>query len=186
VDRRQSVANAFYAMARHNAMGYSPFSIESIGDPAHSEIGRGYDVLRQLTPLILRAQGKGSMAGFLLDGPAQTATITLGDYRFTVRHEYAWPYAVRTEGDTPRCGGMIVMTAKDEFTIAGSGVVVTFQPSSGDGTIAGIAGMDEGAFVNGAWVAGRRMNGDEDHQGRHMYLPGREFAIQRVRLYTYR
>jgi hypothetical protein len=186
VDRRQSVANAFYAMARHNAMGYSPFSIESIDDPAHSQIGRGYDVLRQLTPLILGAQGTGSMAGFLLDGPAQTATITLGDYRFTVKHEYTWPYAVRAQADTPRYGGMIIMTAKDEFYIAGSGVVVTFQPSSGDGTNAGIASMDEGVFVNGSWVAGRRMNGDEDHQGRHVYLPGREIGIQRVRLYTYK
>jgi hypothetical protein len=81
---------------------------------------------------------------------------------------------------------MIIMTAKDEFYIAGSGVVVTFQPSSGDGTNAGIASMDEGVFVNGSWVAGRRMNGDEDHQGRHMYLPGGEYGIQKVHLYTYR
>ena len=126
------------------------------------------------------------MAGFLLDSPAQTANITLGDYRFTVKHELTWPYAARTERDTPRCGGMIIMTAKDEFFIAGSGVVVTFQPSSGDGTIAGIVGMEEGAFVDGTWVAGRRMNGDEDHQGRHLYLPGGEYGIRKVRLYTYR
>ena len=78
------------------------------------------------------------------------------------------------------------MTAKDEFYIAGSGVVVTFQSSSGDGTIAGIASMDEGAFVNGKWVAGRRMNGDEDHQGRHVHFPGGEYGIQKVRLYTYK
>jgi hypothetical protein len=186
VDRRQTVTNAFYAIARHNAMGYSPFSIESIDDPLHSQIARGYDVLGQLTPLILGAQGTGIMAGFLLDGPSQTETIILGDYRFTVKHELTWPYAARTEHDTPRCGGMIIMTAKDEFTIAGSGVVVTFQPSSGDGTIAGIASMEEGAFVRETWVAGRRMNGDEDHQGRHMYLPGGEYGIQKVRLYTYR
>jgi len=81
---------------------------------------------------------------------------------------------------------MIIMTAPDEFTIAGSGVVVTFQSSAGDGSIAGIASMDEGAFVNGEWVGGRRMNGDEDHQGRHMHLPGGEYGIQKVRLYKYR
>jgi hypothetical protein len=186
VDRRQSVANAFYAFARHNAMGYNPFSIESIENPSESQVSRGYDILLQLAPLILEHQGTGTIAGFLLEGPAQTANITLGDYRFTVKHEYTWPYAVRTEGDTPRCGGMIIMTAKDVFYIAGSGVIVTFQPSSDDGTIAGIAGMDEGAFVNGKWVAGRRMNGDEDHQGRHMHLPGGKYGIQKVRLYTYR
>jgi hypothetical protein len=186
VDRRQSVSNAFYAVARHNAMGYNPFSIESMETPATNQFSRGYDVLHQLTPLILAHQGTGTMAGFLLDGPAQTATIALGDYRFTVQHEYTWPYAVRTGTDTPRCGGMIIMTARDEFYVAGSGVVVTFQPASENGAIAGIAGMDEGAFVNGTWVAGRRMNGDEDHQGRHMHLPGGTYGIQKVRLYTYR
>lgn len=186
VDRNQSVANAFYAIARHNAMGYNPFSIESEDDPATSQFAKGYDVLHQLTPLILELQGKGSMTGFLLDSTAQTAEMKLGDYIFTVKHEYSWPYAYRATSDTPRVGGMILMTAKDEFYIAGSGVVVTFKPSSADGTIAGIANMDEGSFVNGKWVAGRRMNGDQDHQGRHMYLPGREYGIQKVRLYTYR
>ena len=186
VDGRQSLTNAFYGIARHNAMGYSPFSIESIDDPLHGQIARGYDVLRQLTPLILSHQGTGTMAGFLLDGPAQTANITLGDYRFTVKHEYTWPYAVRARTDTPRYGGMIIMSAKDEFYIAGSGVLVTFQSSSGDGTIAGIAEMEEGAFVKGTWVPGRRMNGDQDHQGRHLYLPGEDYGIQKVRLYTYR
>jgi hypothetical protein len=186
VDRHQSVANAFYAMARHNAMGYNPFSIESVDDPAHSQIAGGYEVLRQLTPLILKHQGTGTMAGFLLDGPAQTANITLGGYSFTVKHEWTWPYSSRTGSDTPRCGGMIIMTAKDEFYVAGSGVVVTFESLDGDGAIAGIAAMDEGAFVGGKWVAGRRMNGDQDHQGRHMYLPGGEYGIQKVRLYTYK
>jgi len=42
------------------------------------------------------------------------------------------------------------VVAEDEFYIAGSGVVVTFQSSTDDGTIAGIASMDEGTFVNGS------------------------------------
>jgi hypothetical protein len=81
---------------------------------------------------------------------------------------------------------MIIMTAEDEFYVAGSGVVVTFQSSSDDGTVAGIASIDEGAFVKGKWVAGRRLNGDQDHQGRHLYLPGREYGIQKVKLYKYK
>jgi len=186
VDRRQSVTNAFYAISRHNAMGYSPFSIESVDDPQNSQFAKGYEILHQLTPLILEHQGRGTMAGFLLDSAAQTAEIKMGDYAFTVKHEYTWPYAARAEGNTPRFGGMIVMTAKDEFYIAGSGAVVTFQSSSGNESIAGIASMDEGAFVNGKWVAGRRMNGDEDHQGRHLHLPGGKYGIQKVKLYSYR
>ncbi len=186
VDRTQSVANAFYAFARHNAMGYNPFSIESVENPAHNEFTSGYAVLRQLAPLILQHQGKGTMTGFLLDSAAQSAEIPLGGYVFTVKHEYTWPYAPHPEGPSPRYGGMIIMTAPDEFYIAGTGVVVTFQPSSNDGARAGIASMDEGSFVNGKWAAGRRMNGDQDHQGRHLNLPGGEYGIQKVRLYRYK
>jgi hypothetical protein len=39
--------------------------------------------------------------------------------------------------------------------------------------------------VNGLWVAGRRLIGDEDHQGRHLRLPSDQFGIQRVKLYRY-
>jgi hypothetical protein len=186
VNRFQSVTNAFYAFARHNAMGYCPFSIESADSPEHNQFNRAYDVLHQLTLLILEHQGTGTMAGFLLDSTGQTAEITLGGYTFTVKHEYTWPYAARREGETPRCGGMIIMAAEDEFYVAGSGVVVTFRSSSDDGTIVGIASIDEGTFVNGKWVSGRRMNGDQDHQGRHMYLPSQEYGIQKVKLYKYK
>jgi beta-galactosidase GanA len=88
VDRRQSVANAFYAFARHNATGYCPFSIESADDPANNQFNKGYGVLHQLAPLILEHQGTGTMAGFLLDSVGQTAEIKLGSYSFNVKHEY--------------------------------------------------------------------------------------------------
>ena len=186
VDQRQSISNAFYAFARHNAMGYSPFSIESAVNPESNQFNKGYDILHQLTPLILKHQGRGDMEGFLLDSILQTAQIKLGRYSFTVKHEYTWPYAIHGEGEIPRVGGMIIKTAEDEFFIAGSGVIVTFQSSSDDGASVGIASMDEGTFVNGTWVAGRRMNGDQDHQGRHMYLSGGEYGIQKVKLYKYK
>jgi beta-galactosidase GanA len=186
VDYHQSVANAFYAFARHNAMGYNPFSIESAANPASNQFYKGYDVLRQLTPLILENQGKGTMQGFLLDSAAQTAQIKLGEYNFTVKHEYTWPYAVHGDGDMPRYGGLIIKVDENEFYIAGSGVLVTFQSSSDDGMNVGIISMDEGMFVQGKWIAGRRMNGDQDHQGRHMNLPGGEFSIQKVKLYKYK
>jgi hypothetical protein len=186
VDRHQGITNAFYAIARHNAMGYSPFSIESAEHPEDHQIASGYDVLSQLTPMILEHQGKGSMAGFLLDSAAQTAEIKLGSYTFTVKHEYTWPYAAHAEGSTPRVGGMIIMVSPEEFYVAGSGVVVTFAPAADTEAVAGILSMEEGAFVKGKWMAGRRMNGDEDHQGRHLHLPAGEYGIQKVRLYTYR
>jgi len=182
----QSIANAFYAMGQLNAMGYSPFSIENVPDPGTNQVSTGYAVLQQLTPMIIEGQEKGTLGGVLLDSVKQTADISLGDYTFAFRHEYSWPYARRTGVDTPRVGGLIIMLAHDEFIIAGTGLVVTFAPRSAMNSTAGIASIDEGSFENGKWIPGRRLNGDEDHQGRHLYLPGSTFGIQKVKLYTYR
>jgi hypothetical protein len=81
---------------------------------------------------------------------------------------------------------MIIMVSSNEYIIAGRGVVVTFEPRSNDGSIAGIGTMDEGRFVDGKWTPGLRMNGDQTHQGRHMNLPGHTYGMQKVRLYTYK
>lgn len=56
---------------------------------------------------------------------------------------------------------------------------------SGD-PIVGLLAVDEGTLVNGQWVQGRRLNGDQTHQGRHMRLPNGRFGIQRAKLYRYR
>lgn len=186
VQNSQSVTNAFYAFAQHNAIGYSPFSIESLPDPENNQVSKGYDVLTQLTPLILSNQGKGTMAGVLLDSASQLVKIKLGDYTFNFHHEYSWPFAPKTEGVNPRYGGMIIMISHDEFFIAGRGLVVTFETNTNDNSIAGIGSMDEGKFVDGKWIPGLRMNGDQSHQGRHMDLPGNTFSIQKVRLYKYK
>jgi beta-galactosidase GanA len=45
--------NALYAVGQHNAIGISPFSIESMDEPANDVLTQSYDLLRQLTPLIL-------------------------------------------------------------------------------------------------------------------------------------
>ena len=182
----QSVVNAYYAFAQHNVMGYSPFSIESHSDPSDNQVSRGYDVLAQLTPLILSNQGKGTMAGVILDSASQKAEIKLGDYIFIVHHEYSWPYAPKTEGENPRYGGMIIMVSPDEYYVAGRGMVITFRSASNDGKIIGIGNNAEGKFVNGKWIPGLRLNGDQTHQGRHIDLPGNTFSIQKVRLYKYK
>lgn len=181
----QSPANAFYALGRHDAMGYSPFSIESLDHPESNSLSSAYNILKQLEPLILQNQGLGRMMGVLLDSTRQQAQFDLGDYRFTVSHEYSWPYAQKSEGDIPRFGGMVIMLAADEFLIAGSGILVTFKVRGNDKAMAGIERIDEGRYVEGKWTPGRRMNGDQSHQGRHLYLPGYTFGMQKIKLYKY-
>jgi len=51
---------------------------------------------------------------------------------------------------------------------------------------AGILQADEGIYKNGKWMPGKRMNGDQDHQGRHIRIPVGEWNIQKVKLYQYK
>jgi len=84
----------------------------------------------------------------------------------------------------PLAGALIIAVTPDEFYVAGTGIVITFVPTANNKK-AGFISIDEGRFENGKWIAGRRMNGDQDHQGRHVRVPGNEYNIQHVKLYTY-
>ena len=181
----QSVVNAYYAMAQHNVMGYSPFSIESLSNPSNNQVSKGYDVLSQLTPLILANQGKGTMRGVTMDSTKQVVRIKMGSYIFNVHHEYSWKYAPKNQGKHPRFGGMIIMVSPNVFYVAGRGMVITFGTAKGD-SMAGIGSIDKGKFMNGKWIPGLRLNGDQSNQGRHLDLPGSTFSIRKVRLYKYK
>jgi beta-galactosidase GanA len=182
-------ANAFYAIGAHDAIGYSPFSIESVDD-APGALGAAYDVLTQLTPSILAAQGLGRIAGFkpaeLYDGTVlyEPQTRDLGGYRFTIA--YADIQRPTLAPTTAAAGGMIIQIAQEEFLIAGQGITVTFAPIGDDPSQAGLDSVWEGVFdAAGAWQPGRLLNGDQTHQGRHVSLPTGKWQIQRVKLYRY-
>ena len=68
--------------------------------------------------------------------------------------------------------------------MAGTGIVMTFN-SKAQGKRVGFISIDEGRFENEKWIPGRRMNGDQDHQGRHVRIPANDYSIQHVKLYSY-
>jgi hypothetical protein len=79
---------------------------------------------------------------------------------------------------------LIIAVAPGEFYVAGTGFVMTFTPKANNKK-AGFISVDEGKFENSIWKPGRRMNGDQDHQGRHVRIPANDHSIQHVKLYTY-
>jgi len=189
-EARPDAVNAFYAIGQYDALGFSPFGIEDeipMGKADLPLLAKSYEILAQLSPLILENRGEGTMASVWLDESNRIQTVQLGNYTLKVAHDYTWPYSsgFHQTNAWPRFGGLIVSTGPDEYVIAGSGIIVTFTPNPPGDPLAGIASIDEGTFVNGRWVPGRRLNGDEDHQGRHLRLPPGQFGIQRVRLYRY-
>jgi beta-galactosidase GanA len=177
--------NALYAIGQHDAIGFSPFSIESLDEVTSKSLTDSYDLLRQMAPLILEYQGKGLMAGLLPEGAEQRLPqqLRLGDYILNVTYERPASPAV---AQNVLSGGLVIATGKDEFVFAGTNITVTFEAATPGEPIVGILSAQEGKYVNGLWSPGRWLNGDQTHQGRHLRLvPGR-FGIQRIKLYRYR
>jgi beta-galactosidase GanA len=191
VSAPETPANAFYAIGKLDALGFSPFQVENAEDKDQEALAQAYDLLRQLTPAILTAQGLGKMSGFkprvLEDGTVldQPVSQTIGDYRFNVG--FTDPWTPKADQKTATHGGLIIQVGPEEYLMAGRGLVVTFAGANGDLAFAGIERAEEGVFdAQGRWVPGRVLNGDQTHQGRHIRLPPNQFQIQRVKLYRYR
>jgi beta-galactosidase GanA len=188
-DHPQVPANAFYAIGKHDAIGFGPFSIESI-DEKPGALADAYGVLSQLSPQILAAQGLGRMSGFkprvLYDETVVYEPVTekIGNYRFTVAFaDIQRPVATPETGGY---GGIIIQTGPDDYLIAGQGMTVTMEPVGEGAPLAGIDSAWEGTFdAQGNWVPGRLLNGDQTHQGRHIRLAPGAFQIQKIRLYRY-
>jgi len=114
--------------------------------------------------------------------------FTLGNYTFDVHFKEPAPISIGAKTEVPMPGahgGLIIQTGPDEFLVAGTGMIVTFGTHGQGNAIAGIDSIWEGRFVNGTWVAGRNLNGDDDNQGRYLRMPSGQFTIRRVRLYRY-
>jgi beta-galactosidase GanA len=186
----QGPANAFLSFGELDSLGFSPFSIESLGD-APNALSQSYGVLRQLTPIILESRGRGRTAGFratihedgtVIDSPVKK---TLGGIEFTVT--FIDPWTPKDQQTIANHGGLIVHAGVEDFWFAGQGISISFKGADGGPPLVGIDVAEEGVFdAKGAWVAGRRLNGDQTHQGRHIRLPPGKPQIQKVRFYRYR
>jgi beta-galactosidase GanA len=178
---------AFYAIGQHDAIGFSPFAIESLDETTSNAIRDGYDVLGQLGSLILEYQGKGVMAGLLPEGPEQRLPqqLRLGDYVMNVTYDRLSQAATPSQPPVIS-GGLVIALGPDEFVFAGTGLTVTFEANTPGAPIAGILSVREGKYVNGQWVPGRWLNGDQTNQGRHLRLGSGGYGIQRIKLYRYR
>jgi len=194
-----AAVNGIYAIAGQNALGFSPFGIESIGEAAGRYLRDSFDLVAQLTPLILEHQGRGTMAGLISEGPEQRQAqqVWLGGCTLHTSFEKGPPVELADGVPPPDAaapkpiihpaGGLVIATAPDEFLIAGTGITTTFQlRTPGGGPQVGLLSVEEGRFVDGKWTHIRWLNGDQTNQGRQVRLLPGEFSLVRVKLYQYR
>jgi len=182
-----AAAKALFILGHYEAIGFSPFSIESTNDPEGESLGKAYNLVNQLTPLITSNEGQNKIDGVLLDKENKENTINFGNYEFTIKHSYTLGYEANSINDIwEPAGAIIIQTGNDEFYLAGSRVVITFKNLKQPELNVGILKDEEGKFVNNEWKVIRHLNGDQIHQGRHIRILGSDgYRIQRFELYNY-
>jgi hypothetical protein len=159
-ETRGDPANAFYAIGNHAAMGISPFGIERSAD-ASTPLAQAYGLLAQAAPEILAAQAAGAIKAVSLNAQHPTETVKLGNYTFAFSMaRMRQPPSAAAGGEAqPSSYAIVIAAGPDDYTILGAGVQATFN---GPGpSAAAVARLEEGAYVDGRWVPGRRLNGDD-------------------------
>ncbi|GIX22718.1 MAG: beta-galactosidase [Gammaproteobacteria bacterium] len=178
-------AKALFAVGHYGALGFSPFSVDTVDGAPAAELAAAYALLAALEAPIHAARRAGRLRGVWFDEALRERRFVLGGYRFTARHDYTLGWSPgAAEPDWPDSGAIVMQLGPDDFLLAGQGVVFTVETLE-DGRRAGILRAEAGRWVGGAWRAERRLNGDQTHQGRHLRLPYGEWGMQRARLYTY-
>jgi hypothetical protein len=171
-------ARAFYAFGEYSAGCFAPFGIDGyIGKT--DALDEAYAALKNLSPIILANQGRGTMRGILVDSVSRSQQFELGDYNIEAR----------LDGGAKIAGGIIIQTSANEFMVAGKGLDIFFTPKNSSMRI-GVDKTDEGVFEGEKWIPKRRLNGDEVHastwDGNGPRLPPNKVSIQKISFYSYK
>ncbi len=169
-------ANVFYALGEEAGFGFSPFAIESEAS-ATDPLGESYHAIESVMPLLLEHQSAGNVHGFVLGSDVD---FTMNGYTLHVTRDEIF-------GNRAASGfGMIMAIGKDEFLGVGKGFRVTFTQRPESGPKVGIAAIDEGVFKDGKWIPARRLNGDENDQGKAWRFDSRGgIKIEKISLYRF-
>jgi hypothetical protein len=193
-------ANVIMAIGKYNAIGFSPFGVDG-GRPIPSDLSDAYQMLAQLSPVILAHQGTDAETAVRMVQGEAPKQIKLGDYTLT------FSYTGRIGGLAPQAKGgveaspprpdgpqaaalppleaaaVVISTGPDEFYFGGGGMRVDFTPNTPGPPNVGLGIVQRGKFVDGKWQLTRWIEGDDDAQGEILVLhPG---TIYRVQLYRF-
>lgn len=180
-----------YAVGHFHAVCYAPFGFEDMGqafndqqmalfgadmnDPA---IGTPADVdeyryfslaLQSMMPMLTEKYGTADLQAVCSERKGGHS-MRFGDYRIDCRmreHVNGVCLALRESEST--------------FYLLAGGCRVSFASENPKKPYIDIAAFEEGAFVNGSWKRGRRLNGDESALGVNV----KEAALYRVKLVAY-
>jgi hypothetical protein len=180
VRETKTISAIFYGLGQHDAIGFSPFGMESLPDFS-ADLGNTYEAINKIAPVLLAYQGKGVIGGAFLSKDNPKQTLKVGDYNLNlgIAKHYSFP--------TPEYpAGIFIQTGPDEYLVCGRGLTINFKPNTPGDPRVGILQVEDGTFVNGSWVAGRRLNGDEILSGGGLRLRGDYYMYQKIKMYRYK
>ena len=105
----------------------------------------------------------------------------MGEYALEISLDQIFGYKAE------RGYGLVIAAGGNTFIGAGYGFRVIFHPKTASPTHIGIATVDEGAYQDGQWIPGRRLNGDETVGGLawRFLEAGLATGISRCTVYRY-
>jgi beta-galactosidase GanA len=171
-------ANVFYALGEQAGLGFSPFGIDDAMDPK-GPLAVSYNLLAQLSPLLLAHQATGDVHGFVLSRAHPSVDFTMQGYTLHVSLDEVFG----THADDGF--GIIMANGPDAFLGAGKGFRVSFVPRTSGVSYAGIASVEEGSFTDGQWIPGRRLNGDETDGGKAWRVDWHSLHLEKVEVYKF-
>lgn len=172
------IAKELYAIGEFDALGFGPFGLDlksrmiSFHNPdsaAVLNLYKGNGILRSMDQLILKNYGSEKMRGLFVDEKISQQSVALGDYVIKASLMRSQPQQSADQSGTGNRpgktgGALIIRTGEEEFYIVGKDVMISFDlKEKNSGLHAVTEYVDEGTFVDGNWVAGRRLNGDEGY-----------------------
>jgi beta-galactosidase GanA len=184
--------NLFVAMGAFNAIAFSPFGIDAPEFPRpappdsspfsqspSADLGKNYEIIAQIAPLVLAYQGTDRMTGFMLDKDHPSFITKLGGNVLEISLDEIFGHAAE------KGYGIVMAVGPNEFVGAGAGFRVIFKPAGAGAPNVGVGTVDEGVYKDGKWVKGRRLNGDEDDQGRAWRFSSWGLQIEHCTTYQY-
>ena len=180
--RKDAVASSYalYAFGQKNAICFSPFGLNI--DPSAFDItgskdclSATYDLLKQLEPLMLRYRGTKSQQACVRHGETDYSAFL----RFT-NCDLAVSYGPRMSAK-PLGACLAFELTPEKFLLIGLNCTPAFHNKPGVNKKLDMLRLEEGRIVNGEWISGRVMNGDEKMNLRFGDMP----SALMVDLYQY-
>ncbi|MBN2709502.1 MAG: DUF5597 domain-containing protein [Calditrichaceae bacterium] len=182
--------NLLYAIGKHNAIGFSPFAIESLEGKPKELLSKSYALISNIQHLITGYQDRKSMTAVKLSDTFRKDTVDFEGYRFRFAHDFSlgWSKEIKEYEQWPETGALVIQLSADEFFVCGTGIVITFENTSENPDLTAGILLDENGYFDqqGNWKVKMTLNGDQTHQGRHLSIPFNAFQINRLKLYRYK